>query len=65
MQTQQDRQTGPIIKTLRSQFSAQFTRDCVLTGETQRCALSFYHGAEMKIIRYLKQKLTHNYGLQS
>ena len=36
--TQQGRQREPIVKTLRSPFSAGFWRHCVLSGRTQRRA---------------------------
>ena len=32
---------GPSVTTLRSPLSAEFWRQCVLNGETQRCVLNF------------------------
>ena len=47
--TQQSRQREPSVKTLRSPLSAEFWRHCVLTGGTQRRALSRHQSDEMKI----------------
>ena len=47
--TQQGRQREPSVKTLRSLLSAEFWRQCVLRGGTQRRALFRHQSEEMKI----------------
>ena len=46
--TQQGRQKQPIVKTLRSSFSAEFWRRCVLNGGTQRHILPQHQSEEIK-----------------
>ena len=44
---QQGRQRGLSVMTLRSTLSAEFRRNCVLSGGTQHCALSQHQSEEM------------------
>ena len=48
--TQQGRQREPSVKILRSPFSAEFFRLCVLSGAIQRRALPRYESNEIKIL---------------
>ena len=47
--TQQSRQKEPRVKTLRSLFSAEFWRHCVLSGRAQLRALPRHQSEETKI----------------
>ena len=47
--TQQGRQSERSLMTLRLPLSAEFWRHCVLSGRTQRRALSRHQSEEMEI----------------
>ena len=56
--TQQGRQREPSVKTLRSSLSTEFWRHFVLSGGTQRRALSRHQSEEMEI--FSSGDRTHN-----